>query len=700
MSAAAAREPRAAVRTMLEARRVAVVGASARPGSFGGRMVTELLRSTAPLDVHLVNPRYESVAGRPCVPSLLEVPGPVDLVLLGVGDDLLEGQLRTAAKRGDRAAVVFGNAYEPPRPGEPSLRERLAAIAAEASMALCGAGCMGFANVGYGLRALGYVERDPLPPGPVALVTHSGSVFSALLRTRRPLGFTLAVSSGQELVTTAADYLSYAVESDETGAVALVMEAIREPDSFRAALARAAQRDLPVVLLPVGTSETGRAMVSAHSGAVAGGRGAWEALADAYGVHLVGDLGELVDTLELFTVGRRVPRARRAGGLAAVLDSGAERALLSDVAAEVGAPFAALSGPTLAALGAGLDPGLVAANPLDVWGTGADTEQTFRDMLATMAADPAVGAVLLAVDLVEEYDGDRSYLEAALATARATDAPVVVLSHLPDALDQAAAAQLRAAGVPVLAGTRSGLRALTHLLAHARGRPTGPPLTATVDRERQARWATRLAGRPLPAEGTYELAADYGLSVVAVRAVSSSAEAQAAAEALGYPVVLKTAGPVAHKTEVGGVVLGVADRAGVAAAYDGLAARLGRRVLVCQQAGPGVEVLVGVVRDPSLGPLVVVGAGGTLVERFADRAVAIPPLTAVTAQHLLERSRVRDLLAHPRGLPPADAESVVSAVLAVSRLASELGGHLSSFEVNPLVCTSSGAVGVDVLVES
>ena len=308
---------RPALTAMLEARTVALVGASPRPGSLGERMVSEVTKSPARPEVYLVNPRHERVAGRPCHPSLADLPTPVDLVLLAVPDAALEEQLALAARRGDRSAVLFGSAHELPgqhpgpppgqhpglQPGQPlTLRARLAATARAAGMAVCGAGCMGFVNVTYGLRAVGYVEPDPLPRGPVALITHSGSVFSALLRTRRGLGFTIAVSSGQELVTTAAQYAEYALGLPETRVLALVLEAIREPGRLRAVLATARQRGIPVVMLTAGRSAGGRALVSAHSGALAAADGGWEALAAAYGVHRVGDLAEMADTLELFAL--------------------------------------------------------------------------------------------------------------------------------------------------------------------------------------------------------------------------------------------------------------------------------------------------------------------------------------------------------------------------------------------------------------
>src|SRR4051794_30450500 len=284
---------------MLGARSIAVVGASARPGSFGERLVTEVLRSPSAPTVHLVNPRYGELSGERCVASLDEVEGPVDVVLLGVGDAALDDQLARCAARGDRSAVVFGTA------ALAGQRERLAALARSAQMALCGGGCMGFVNVVGGLRAIGYLEREDVPAGPVALVTHSGSAFSALLRTQRALGFTLAVSSGQELVTTVADYVDYALSLEQTQVVALLLESPRATDRLVDALRRAAAADVPVVLLAVGASPAGAALVAAHSGAVAGADAGWEALCEATGALRVRDLDEMVNTLELLGLGVR-----------------------------------------------------------------------------------------------------------------------------------------------------------------------------------------------------------------------------------------------------------------------------------------------------------------------------------------------------------------------------------------------------------
>jgi acetate---CoA ligase (ADP-forming) len=677
---------------MLEARSVALVGASPRPGSLGARMIAEVAKSPAAPRTYLVNPRYEKIGTERVYPGLADLPEPPELALLAVPDAALAEQMAAAAEAGVRSAVIFGSAFDPQ--GN-HLRETIAKTARDAAMHVCGAGCMGFVNAARGLRAIGYVERDPLPAGPVALVTHSGSVFSALLRTRRAFGFTIAVSSGQELVTPAAAYARYALSLPETKVLALVLEAIRDAPLLRDVLGVAAERDVPVVLLPAGASARGRTMVAAHSGSLAAGDGAWQALAAAYGVHRVGDLAEFADTLELFCAGRR-PGAGR--GLATVHDSGFERAHVTDVAADAGVEFAAIGAATRRRLAGALDPGLEPGNPLDVWGTGRDTGELFTEAMSALAADPAVGAVALAVDLVPEYDEDDSYPQAALAVAAATDKPVAVLASVPAAIDQQAAARLRAAGVPVLESTRSGLLALRHLLAP---RATAPPAPAAAtpppDAARRDRWAARLAAGASGDE-LLGLLRDYGIPAVRAASSSTLAGALAAAADIGYPVALKTGEPgIAHKTDVGGVRLGVAGPQELTTGYADLAARLGPRVAVCPMVPPGPELIVGMARDPALGPLIVTGPGGVLAELFPERTVALPPLNMSAAASAVSRLRFAEVLAGVRGSQPCDMAAVAAAIAAFSVLIGELGDWLEAFDVNPLVCGPSGVIAVDAL---
>jgi acyl-CoA synthetase (NDP forming) len=381
-----------------------------------------------------------------------------------------------------------------------------------------------------------------------------------------------------------------------------------------------------------------------------------------------------------------------------VHDSGLERAHVADLAAELGVPFGPLGAATLRRLAEVLDPGLEPGNPLDMWGASTKAQWQLTESLAALAGDPAVAAVALAVDLVTEFDGDRSYQDALTEVAGRTSKPLAVLANIPAAVDPAAAGELRAGGIPVLEGARTGLLALGHLLAHGTwsARPEPPP----VDTARRDRWIRALRSGPLDAAEGFRLLRDYGIATARTRCAGGAQAVLAAAAEIGYPVVLKTAEPgVAHKSDAGGVVLGIRDPAGLEAAYAGLAARLGPRVLVCETAEPGIELSAGIVTDGDLGPLVVVGAGGVLVEHLTDRAVALPPVGAAGARRMLSRLRAARLLAGFRGRPPADLGAITAAITAVSAIACELGGELAALDVNPLICGPAGAVAVDVLAE-
>ncbi len=468
---------------------------------------------------------------------------------------------------------------------------------------------------------------------------------------------------------------------------------MRDTRALQRVLEAAAVRQIPVVLLTAGRSAAGRALVTAHSGALAGADGAWEALADAYGVHRVADLAELTDTLELFTIGRRPPPVSGGarGGIATVHDSGLERAHVADLADGLGVPFGQIGEATTRRLAEVLDPGLEPGNPLDMWSGSTKARWQLTESLAALADDPAVDAVALAVDLLPEFDGDRSYPDALIDAARRNGKPLAVLANIPSAIDPAVAAQLREAGIPVLESTRSGLLALRHLLAHGTcaPRPQPPPR----DPGRRGRWASALRSGDTDAAEAFAMLADYGIPVTRVRAAGTASAALAAAAEIGYPVALKTARPgVAHKSDAGGVVLGIRDPESLEAAYAEVTAQLGPNVLVAEMAGPGTELSVGITTDPGLGPLVVVGAGGVLVEH-------LPPVDADQARRMLSRLRVAPLLAGFRGGPPADLGAIAAAITGVSAIACELGGDLAALDINPLICGPAGAVAVDVLAE-
>jgi acyl-CoA synthetase (NDP forming) len=275
--------------------------------------------------------------------------------------------------------------------------------------------------------------------------------------------------------------------------------------------------------------------------------------------------------------------------------------------------------------------------------------------------------------------------------AKATDAPVAVLTSVASAIDPPSAERLRDNGIPVLEGARSGLAALWHL---ARWPLPVSRADCTVQPERRQWWLSRLPD----GVSAFELLADYGVPVVDVRTADSVGAALAAADAVGYPVALKTVGTT-HKSDVGGVVLDIADEAALAVAYTAMADALGPEVTVEPMVEPGVEISVGVVRDPGFGPLLIVAAGGTLVELVADRVVACPPVSRDAARAMLDGLRIRPLLDGWRGAPAVDIEALTDVIMAFSQLAVEIGDLVDAVEVNPVIASPSGAVAVDALVQ-
>jgi acyl-CoA synthetase (NDP forming) len=686
---------------MLEARSVAVVGASIKDGSLGRQMMVELVRGGYEGDVFPVNPGYEEVLEHHCYPSIGQVPVPVDLAILGVANARVEGALAEAAASGAGSAVTFSSLYEgaPPEPGLPPLADRVAGTARSAGMALCGGNGMGFLQLESKLRATGFPTPDALRAGPVALISHSGSAFAAFAFNDRRIGFNVVVSSGQEIVTTMADYMAYALSLASTRVLALLLETVRDPDGFREGLARAAERDVAVLALKMGRTEHSAAMVQAHSGALAGEHGAYEALFDAYGVHECRTFDEMADAIELFSSTRRVTRGT---GIASVHDSGGERAMLVDLAHELGVPFAAISPATTAKIDAVLDPGLVAENPLDAWGTGIDADRIFRESMRDLHDDPDTAALAFVVDMTRQDEPtDEGYLGIALDTWSTTDKPFCMLSNLSSAVAHEQATVVRDAGIPVLEGTESGLRSLGHLLDDRafRERPPVRP-RGPVDPVVRDRWRERLGrGFGLSETAGLRLLRDYGIQAVEAEHASGLDEAAAAAARIGYPVAIKTAMPgTAHKSDAGGVRLGVGGAADLATAYGDLEERLGPEVTVASMAPAGVELALGVVRDPTFGALVLVAAGGVLVELLHDRRLAFPPLDEARARRLIDRLRARPLLDGVRGAPAVDIDALADAIARLAALATDLGDLIEALDVNPVICSPGGCVAVDALI--
>lgn len=395
------------------------------------------------------------------------------------------------------------------------------------------------------------------------------------------------------------------------------------------------------------------------------------------------------------------PRPFVTGSVATIHESGGERELVADLAADIGIPFAAINGATKAKLAARLDYGLDPVNPLDAFGTGNDYGGILRDCFLALLEDPDTAIGMFFLDMQQDNLYSETCIQACLDAAAQTPKPVVLATNYAALNHQRRAVEVTRAGVPVLDGTVPALRAVRHALDYRdfRLRPkiSAPtPPSAAVSQ----RWKERLArGRVLSEAEGFALLADYGIPVLPYRLIYTLAEAKQAAAALGYPVVLKTAMPdIAHKSDVGGVKLNLGDEAAVEEAFLDLNQRLGSHVLVTRFAPGGVELVLGLKMDPQFGPIILVGAGGTLVEFMRDVQAALAPLDEAGALRMIDRLKLRRLLAGLRGGAPSDIEALTRTIVRLSALAIDLKDHLAEIDINPLLVKPQGCAALDALV--
>ncbi|MBT6204013.1 MAG: acetate--CoA ligase family protein [Rhodospirillaceae bacterium] len=678
---------------LLTPRSVAVVGASQREHSTGLTVIEKLDELGFDGPIYPVNPRYDEVAGHACYGSFDELPETVDLAVMAVGDTRIEEQLRLALEAGISAASIFGSC-QVPDDSELALSQRLSAMLREARVPANGANCMGFCNYEARINVNSF-PFDWQESGKITALAQSGSVFGALTGSR--LGLNFVASIGSELSTTVADYMDYALELGTARVLTLFLETIRDGEAFEAALAKAADKDIPVVALKAGRSDLAARMAVSHSGALAGDDRAFDAVFRRHGVLRADTLDELVASSLM------MERATGLGpgGLATIHDSGGEREMIADVADDLGVPFAAINDTTVAALADRLDYGLEPENPCDAFSSIVDHDGIARDCFTALMADPDTALGVFFLDLQQHNSYCTDLAQACLDAAQTTTKPVAMATNLCSVSYRELAAEFtKKHGIPVFDGTVPAIKAVAHALwwRDWKNRPQEEP--PILDRTRQARWYARLAGgTPFDEAEGLALLADYGFSVPDHAVADTLADVLAAVERIGFPVVLKTAIPgIAHKSEVGGVKLNLTDAQAVREAYEDIAARLGTRVFVAPMLDAGVEMVLGVTRDPQFGALVLLGTGGVLVEILNDAAVLRPPVSVWEVRHVLAGLKAGKLLDGVRGAAPADRDALVDAVVKLSVLALELEGALAELDINPLLVRESGVVVLDALV--
>jgi len=682
---------------LLRPRSIAVVGATERPHSVGRRTVHNLLTGGFEGRIYPVNPGRDRVLGLQCYPALANLPETVDHVAFAVSDQRIEAVLGLAIEHGAPAATIMSQLLLE-EDTEPMLQQRVEAMVRSSGLLLCGANAMGFYNCRDGVWMCGFDTRDNHPRGGnVTLISHSGSGMSGIVDCEERIDFNLAVSTGQEISVAMHDYMDFAIEVHKTRVIGLFMETVRDPAAMVAVLEKANRAQVPVVAIKVGRTALSARLAQSHSGAVAGHDATYEALFDRYGVQRVNDIDAFTTALIMFAQ----PHPVADGGLVSLHDSGGERQLVIDLAERTNTPLAAITPQTTARLEELLDPGLPAVNPLDAWGMGRPGhDEVMAECLSVLMQDP--GAALGAV--IQDrgpngaiYPAYADYLRTAHA---ATGKPAFLVANRQGTGTDPLVVATTREGFPVLDGLRPFLEGVNALLGWRDfcQRPAMAPPVAHEQRLQDARSQLR---EGIPDEAAaLEWLRRLGLPAVAARVASSEPEAVRLASELRFPVAMKTAAPgLQHKSDHRGVHLSLADEDAVRQAYGDLAGRLGPRVLLAPMvSGPGIELLLGMTRDPQFGPLVVMGLGGTRVEALRDVVCALPPFDAATARRLLGRLQHAALFEHSRGEERPDLDSYCEAAALFSVAVASLTDALEEIDINPLIVTAHGCIAVDALV--
>jgi len=686
------------LRSFLSPRSVAIVGASDRSGWSAGAFVNfEKLGFDGAL--HLVNRNGGVVHGREAVTSCREIGEPVDLALMLVGAKGLPDALADAAAAGIDCAVVLASGFGEVGGHGASVQSELVERCRELDIVCLGPNCLGFVNVVDRAPAWSGMMPVPLVAGQVAIVSQSGATASeiATFASAQNIGLSHIVSTGNEAMVDTIAMASAVLEDERVRAVAMFVESIRDGERFRRLAERAAALEKPIVMMKVGTSSLAAEIALTHTGALVGDDRVIDTALRQAGVIRAQSLEELAVTAGLLAHTGPLPP----GGLGVVSISGGACDIVADSAEVVGLPLPALALSTQARLEEVLPDFGTLRNPLDITGAASENPALFGDALEAVADDPSVAALAAVYILPTEGRAARfaPRLEHIARGLRAAGDRGILVAPTAGDINPFVAGMLEELGIAhAISGVRDAVDAIGNAIRWSSWlrRPR---------RSEAARGELELADR----NGQWsevrglELLTAHGVPVVPWRLAGTGDEAVAAARELGYPVVVKVvSAEILHKTDIGGVALGLGDDESVREAFARVVAAAGdARVdgaLVAPMREGGVELIVGVVRDPQWGLTLAVGLGGVWVEAAADTSLRVLPIGEADVREMLDELRGGALLKGARRSRAADLDRLVQTIVSFAQLAERLGPTLASLEVNPLRVDGSTIEALDAVV--
>ena len=690
---------------MLNPRSIAVVGATPK-GGYGGRLLNALLKAKDRVRIYPVNPNYDEIAGVKAYRSIADLPEAPDLMGVVVPYTHVLDVLKQGHAKGAGSAVVISAGFaERGTDSGLDLQRQVGAFARESGLRIAGPNCLGLANVRDNIWATASSRTLGGLTGHIALVCQSGATaFGPFLLRAVDAGIGLShiISTGNETDLDFSDFARYLIDDPETRVVAGFVEGFKDVQKFIAVAKLAAERGKPIVLIKIGRSESGAAAARSHTAAMTGADSLYDAMFRQYGVIRVQDYDELLEVSFLLANNKK-PKKR---GIAVVSHSGGISSLTADMLGLAGLDLPTLTDRARDGINAILKNFGWAANPADV--TGFARGEHFPAIMDYMIEEPEVGTLVIA------SAGAGDQVEHVTALRDRTDKNVAFF-FTASREDKAALGKLKAAGIPIFYTPDKLARGLKSLQDYhewrdeylASGKAQAPAMTSaqqsTLDK-------LRALGRAALSESeAKQLVAAWGIPLPQEAIAQSAGGAVEAARRLGYPVVLKVDSPdILHKTEAGVVRLGLRSDDEVRSAYDEIMANAKRNapdaaiagVSVQEMVKDGVEMIAGIKYDVQLGPMLLFGSGGVMVEVFNDVALRHCPITPTEARKMIDEVKGAKLLRGFRGKPPADVDALAAVLVNLSNMAAQLEGTLAEMDVNPLMVLpeGQGVKAVDALV--
>lgn len=693
---------------LFEPRSVALVGASERLEKVGGRVLENLIGAGYRGKLYAVNPKYRSVRGITCVPSMSDLPEAVDLAVIATPARTVPDVIARCGERGIRNTIVITAGFSEAGPEGQALERELLASAHAHHVRVLGPNCLGIMRPPLGLNAT--FARGNAFPGSLALVSQSGAVCTAMLDWATPngIGFSSVISLGASSDIDFGEVIDYLASDDKTEHILLYIEGVKDGRRLVSSL-RAAARIKPIIVQKVGRHPAGSRAAVSHTGAIVGRDDVFDAVVRRTGIVRVNTITQLISAAQALA-SHVHPSGDR---LAVITNGGGPGVMAADRAAELDLPLATLSPETERKLSQALPEHWSHGNPIDLIGDAGPDR--YRAAVKACLEDPGVDGIVTMLTPQAMTDPD-SAAQAVIEAAAGAHKPVIACWMGESSVVQARV-KLRQSGLPVFRGPEVAVETFAYLAQFYRNQRAlleapGPLIELEAPDLPRARALVRSAladGRKVltPTESKHFLAA-FGIPNAESFVATTESEAAAIAERLGYPVAMKIESPdITHKSDVGGVRLGLSNAQAVSDAFIAMLAGIRQRVPNARIKGVSLErmllsahsreLMVGVARDPVFGPAITFGAGGIAVEVLRDRAVALPPLNGQLVGDMIHGTRVGRMLGQFRNLPPVDHQALERVLLRVSEMACEIP-ELEELDINPLVADEKGAIALDARV--